>query len=69
MLGLIPVVKYLGYLIDLALLCPALGVGARRLHDTGKSGWLQLIGLVPVLGILVLIYFWAQPGTTAEPNA
>jgi len=68
-LGLIPVVKYLGGLLDLALLCPALGVGARRLHDTGKSGWLQLIGLVPVLGILVLIYFWAQPGTTAEPNA
>ncbi len=67
-LDAIPVVKYLGYLINLALLCPHLGVGARRLHDIGKSGWLQLIGLIPVVGVLVLIYFWAQPGQ-AEANA
>ena len=31
----------------LALLLPALAVGARRLHDIGKSGWLQLVGLIP----------------------
>ena len=67
-LDAIPVVKYLGYLINLALLCPQLGVGARRLHDIGKSGWLQLIVLIPVVGVLVLIYFWAQPGQ-AEANA
>ncbi|MET0541148.1 MAG: DUF805 domain-containing protein [Variovorax sp.] len=48
----------------LALLLPALAVGARRLHDIGKSGWLQLIALIPLVGFLVLIYFWVQPGAT-----
>jgi uncharacterized membrane protein YhaH (DUF805 family) len=42
-------------------------VGARRLHDVGKSGWYLLIHLIPVIGILVLIYFWVQP-TQAESN-
>ncbi|MCJ7558449.1 MAG: DUF805 domain-containing protein [Gammaproteobacteria bacterium] len=44
----------------LALLIPSLSVGARRLHDTGKSGWWQLIGLIPVLGLIVMIYLLVQ---------
>ena len=51
----------------LALVLPSLGVGARRLHDMGKSGWYLLIHLIPVIGILVLIYFWVQP-PQAESN-
>ncbi len=51
----------------LALVLPSLGVGARRLHDIGKSGWFLLIHLIPVIGILVLIYFWVQP-TQPESN-
>ncbi len=47
-------------LVSLALLLPALAVGARRLHDIGKSGWWQLIALT-VIGILVLIYWAVQP--------
>lgn len=47
-------------LVSLALLLPALAVGARRLHDIGKSGWWQLISLT-VIGILVLIYWFVQP--------
>jgi uncharacterized membrane protein YhaH (DUF805 family) len=50
----------LGGLYSLAVLVPSLGVGARRLHDTGRSGWLLLIGLIPLIGIIVLIVFWAQ---------
>ncbi len=50
-------------LASLALLLPALAVGARRLHDIGKSGWWQLIAFT-VIGILVLIYWFVQP--TAE---
>src|SRR5690349_6196014 len=34
----------------LGLLLPGLAVGARRLHDIGKSGWFLLIGLIPILG-------------------
>jgi uncharacterized membrane protein YhaH (DUF805 family) len=44
----------------LAMLVPSLAVGARRLHDTGRSGWWQLLSLIPVLGVLVLIFFFVQ---------
>ncbi|MES2687237.1 MAG: DUF805 domain-containing protein [Pseudomonadota bacterium] len=49
-------------LVGLALLLPALAVGARRLHDIGKSGWWQLI-MLTVIGLLLLIYWWVQPGS------
>ncbi|WP_027467485.1 DUF805 domain-containing protein [Deefgea rivuli] len=49
-------------LFSLATLLPSLAVGARRLHDTNRSGWWQLIGLVPVIGWIVLIYWFAQEG-------
>ena len=53
-------------LYALAVLLPSIGVGVRRLHDTGRSGWWILIGLVPLVGIIVLIVFFvadSQPGT------
>ena len=49
----------LASLFYLAVLLPDLAVGARRLHDTGKSGWWQLLLIVP-LGIIVLIVFWVM---------
>ena len=52
-------------LYALVLLLPSLAVGARRLHDTGRSGWWLLIGLVPLIGSIVLIIFFvldSQPG-------
>ncbi|MDP2257290.1 MAG: DUF805 domain-containing protein [Polaromonas sp.] len=49
-----------GSLVNLALLLPALAVGARRLHDIGKSGWWQLLMLTGI-GLLLLIYWWVQP--------
>lgn len=57
----------LGTLANLALLLPALAVGARRLHDTGKSGWFQLVGFIPVLGLILLVYWMVQP--SVGPNA
>jgi uncharacterized membrane protein YhaH (DUF805 family) len=62
----------LGGLFWLATLLPSLAVGARRLHDTGRSGWWLLIGLIPIIGAIVLIVFFlidSQPGTNAYgPN-
>ena len=51
-----------GTVFFLATLLPLLAAGCRRLHDTGRSGWLQLIGLVPVAGLIVLVAFLAQEG-------
>jgi uncharacterized membrane protein YhaH (DUF805 family) len=56
--GLIHEVVY--GLAILAFLLPLLAVGARRLHDIGKSGWWLLLGLIPLVG-LVLLYFMVQP--------
>jgi len=50
---------------SLAVLLPAIGVGIRRLHDIGKSGWWLLIGFIPLVGAIVLIIFFvkdSQPG-------
>ena len=41
---------------------PSLALAARRLHDTGRSGWWLLLLLIPVIGLIVLIVFYAQPG-------
>ena len=49
----------------LATLVPSLAVGVRRLHDTNRSGWWVLIGFIPVIGSIILIFFLAadsQPG-------
>ena len=42
---------------SLAVLIPTLAVGARRLHDIGKSGWWQLLNLIPLIGPIVL-FVW-----------
>lgn len=49
-------------LFSLATVIPSLAVGARRLHDIGYSGWLQLLAFVPMVGIVILIVFWAKDG-------
>ena len=50
----------------LGLLLPGLAVGARRLHDIGKSAWFLLLGLIPILGFLVLLYWFVQPSVGAN---
>ncbi|MBV8542453.1 MAG: DUF805 domain-containing protein [Pseudonocardiales bacterium] len=61
-------VGLLGLLYSLAVLLPGLGVGVRRLHDTGRSGWWLLIGIIPLVGWIVLIVFLATDGER-QPNA
>lgn len=53
----------LGTLVTLGLLVPGIAVGVRRLHDIDRSGWWYLIALIPLIGALVLIYWFVQPGT------
>ena len=51
---------------DLAILLPTLGVSARRLHDINKTGWLILLSLIPLIGQIILIVWWARKGDEAE---
>lgn len=54
-------------LFSLAVFIPSLAIGSRRLHDTDRSAWWLLIGIIPLIGLIVLIVFWAQSGTEG-PN-
>lgn len=47
-------------LVTLGLLVPNIAIASRRLHDVGRTGWWQLLALT-LIGLLVLIYWWAQP--------
>ena len=49
-------------ILNLGMLIPSLAVGARRLHDIGRSGWWQLLIFIPILGWIVLIWWWTRPG-------
>jgi uncharacterized membrane protein YhaH (DUF805 family) len=44
-------------LVWLGFFLPNLAVLVRRLHDTDRSGWWVLIGLIPLIGAIVLIVF------------
>lgn len=50
----------IGSIFSLAVTLPSFAIGARRLHDTSRSGWWQLLWLLPIIGWIVLIVFWAQ---------
>ncbi len=62
----------LSIVFGLAIIIPVLSLGVRRLHDTGRSGWWVLLGLIPLIGSIVLLVFYvqdSQPGANAYgPN-
>lgn len=47
----------IGALWALAVFLPSLSLFIRRLHDTNRSGWWVLIGLIPFAGAIVLLVF------------
>ena len=53
----------LATLFYLATIIPDLAVSVRRLHDTDSSGWWLLLGLVPLIGMIVLIVWWCLEGS------
>lgn len=61
------IVALLLALYGLAVLLPSIGVAIRRLHDVNRSGWWLLIGLVPIIGGIILIIWYASSGTPG-PN-
>lgn len=63
------------WLFMLAILLPYVSVAVRRLHDTDRSGWWYWIALIPLVGFILLIVWFATKGTAgsnrfgAEPAA
>ena len=49
-------------IFSLATLLPSVAAATRRLHDTNRSGWWQLICFIPVIGLIVILVFLAQEG-------
>ena len=52
----------------LVTIVPSLAVLVRRLHDTDRSGWYFLMGLIPFVGGLILLYFYFSDGSVGKNN-
>lgn len=61
------IVFILMMLVTFAVLLPMYAVGVRRMHDTGRSGWWLLIGLVPIIGGVWQLVLLATAGDVG-PN-
>lgn len=52
-------------IVSIALILPTIAAAARRLHDTGRSGWWQLL-IITIIGIIPLIIWMASRGSQEE---
>lgn len=50
----------------LGTLIPTFAVYVRRLHDTDHSAWWLLVGFIPLIGVVVLLYFFVSKGTAGD---
>jgi uncharacterized membrane protein YhaH (DUF805 family) len=53
----------LSWLFNIGTIVPTIAVAARRLHDTDRSGWWQLLAFIPIIGWILLLVWFCQPGT------
>ena len=51
-----------------AMIIPTSAVSVRRMHDTGKSGWMLLILIIPCIGFILWIVWMVEDGQ-AHDNA
>ena len=62
-------IAFVGVIASIGLCVPDLAVTTRRLHDTGKSGWLMLLTMIPYVNIItgiVLFVFYCMDSTPGE---
>ena len=60
LMGMLTMVTYLGFFL------PMLSVTVRRLHDLGKSGWMFLVVLIPIVGGILLLVWFVSDGEPYE---
>jgi uncharacterized membrane protein YhaH (DUF805 family) len=60
------ILNVLLWLFSLAIFMPSLGLAVRRLHDIGKEWQYLLIALIPLVGEIILIYFFVQEGVASD---
>jgi len=53
-------------LYAIAIIVPSLAVSVRRLHDTGKSGWMILIAIIPIIGAIWLLVLYCTEGDAGD---
>jgi uncharacterized membrane protein YhaH (DUF805 family) len=58
----------LSIVLTVPLIIPMLAVQTRRLHDINKSGWWQLIGFIPIIGIIIL-WCWSAKNGDSNKNS
>lgn len=56
----------LAVIIALGTFIPSLAAAVRRLHDTNRSGWFYLIGLIPLIGSILLLVWFCTEGTHGD---
>ncbi len=56
---------FLTIILGIVALPFSFGLGVRRLHDLGYSGWLLLILFIPVINIIFGLYMLFAPGKEA----
>ncbi len=49
---------FLVVIFILAILMPSIAITTRRLHDINRSGWWQLLGLIPIIGGIILLIWY-----------
>ncbi len=64
---LLTILGVLYWLFSVACIIPSLSVAVRRLHDKDMSGWWILIGIIPLIGTLFLLFQFVTEGTPG-PN-
>ena len=60
LMGMLTMVTYLGFFL------PMLSVTVRRLHDLGKSGWMFLVVLIPIVGGILLLVWFVSDGQSHD---
>ena len=60
-----PMVDILPGIVSLVFFVPAIAAGSRRLHDIDKSGWWQLLFIIPIIG-WILVIVWLATDTKSE---